>query len=168
MATSAQIPGKCTVKVDSGGGLTPLGVSRGGVRLTENVRTLDVSGDARGGDEGTPLDVQYLGRTITVSANLSTWDAAEMARLQNRIRSGVTSPGVISDSDYGRLMIGDGEALRLVLVCDSDPDNFNRNFPVAIARFAIELNLGTRSAEAAVKFECHVDGDGVLWDTNVS
>ena len=151
MASAIQVRGACQVKVGTGeaDALEELGYTRNGADITLESMFLDVPGDQNGGDDGPPIDVQYLGDIARVRLELTKWDEAVADKAIPRVKGG--TPGTPSLS--GTLMFQDSKCYRLLLNSPSEPRNFLRAFP----RMPIEINAGTKFSTLVVEFECHKD-----------
>ena len=62
MPPQIQVAGLAPIKVDG----ELLGYTRNGADTTKEAYWLDVPGDENGGDDGPPIDVQYLGEIARV------------------------------------------------------------------------------------------------------
>jgi hypothetical protein len=163
MAATPQVAGKCLIKISVASPwsvLLDLGYSRNGVDVDEEGFFGDVPGDENGGDSGPPIDIQYFGNTARVRLELTKFDRTVFDHLRKRVQGSTIGTPATS----GTLMIAEGKYCRLCLVATND----NRNFPIAIPRNVISMNIGTRFQTAVCEFECHKDSNGVLWNTTVS
>lgn len=159
MATAVQVAGLTTISVGTGtaGALETLGFSRNGVTVSKNAFWLNVPGDANGGDDGPPIEVQLLGEIAMVRLELTKFDSAIITKLAARLRTftegTVPTPGnlVFANSYYYRLLLNNA--------------NDVINFPVAIPRGSYEKNRGTKWMTAVLEFECHKNDSGVLHNT---
>lgn len=161
MAVAIHVAGLATIKVDTGdaNALETLGYTRDGTEITEEARFIDVPGDENGGDEGPPVDVQYLGETARIRLELTKYDSAVAAKVFPRLYGGTDGqPGTA-----GTLMFGDSKTYRLLIHTIAEPYNYPRAFP----RGAVELNKGTRFSTLVLEFEAHKDGNGVLRNATV-
>lgn len=165
--------GAVTVKVGFGptGPLSVLGFSRNGVDITEEPFFLNVPGDEQGGDDGPPIDVQFMGTVHRVRIQLTKWDKVVSDKLTNRI-AGADTPGDFQNVVPGTFMLGELVFNRLVL--DALNALFDRNYPIAILRDNTEINKGTKFAELTLVYECHENIDvpgpavGLLYDRVVT
>ena len=67
MAIAVIVDGLVTVKITPyGGAQASLGYTRNGVDITFEGFFLDVMGDETGGDDGPPIDRQYLGEIARI------------------------------------------------------------------------------------------------------
>jgi len=157
MAISVVTTGPALVKVDTGvaGALEDLGYSINGVEITETVLETDVPGDQNGGDEGPPIDIQYLGQIDRVRMELSKYDIAVADKIRARLLGGTA--GVIGTP--GTLIAGTSVFYRLLILPTTNP----RNYVAAIPREPIEVNRGTKFSRLVLEFECHAFS-GTLWN----
>jgi len=163
MAVTVQVAGKCLVKIAVASPfsvLLDLGYTRNGVDADEEAFFLDVPGDEYGGDSGPPIEIQWLGAIARIRLELTKFDRTVFDNLRKRVQGSTLGQPATS----GTLMIADTKYCRLCLVSANDP----RNFPIAIPRNVIGMNLGTRFQTAVCEFECHTNASGVLWNTTVS
>lgn len=161
MAVAIQVTGPALIKVGTGAAsaLENLGYTRNGAEIVAEGYWINVPGDENGGDDGPPIDVQFVGETARIRLELTKWDVTVAAEVESRFKDGTGgTPGTA-----GTLMFSGSKAMRLVIV----PTTGGRNFPRAFPRFAIELNKGTRFSTFVVEFEAHKDAAGVLWNTTV-
>lgn len=161
MAEAVQVTGPCAVRIGDEGGnlaaLSLLGYTRNGADITAEGYFVNVPGDQNGGDDGPPIDVQYMGETARIRVELTKWDSTVAATIEARLQGGTGgTPGT-----PGSLM--SANAFRLLLDTTTGDRNFLRVFP----RGAIELNKGTRYSIMVFEFEAHEGSGGVLWNTTV-
>lgn len=165
MAIAVVQTGPANVKVGTGvaSALEQLGFSANGVEITETALFLDVPGDQNGGDEGPPIDVQFLGQIDRVRMELTKYDIAIANKVRTRLNN-IASPetaGVPGTS--GSLIAGSSLFYRLLI----EPTTQPRNYIAAIPREPIEVNRGTKYSRLIIEFECH-SFNGTLWDTTVA
>lgn len=143
-----------------------LGYTRNGVDETAEGYWLDVPGDQNGGDDGPPVEVQYLGEIVRVRLELTKWDETVADAIRKRVLS--ATAGV--SSTPGTLMFSQSKFVRLT--CNSASDNdHDRNYPTAIPRMPIEQNRGTKYSTLVCEFECHAaaaGGGSVIYNETVS
>lgn len=159
MAEIVVVPGPCHVYVDTGSShaLEALGYSINGVEIAEEPFYLNVPGDQNGGDDGPPIDVQYLGEINRVRMELSKWDPSIAAKCLAKIYGGTA--GVVGTP--GTLMAAN--AFRLVLSSTLYP----RNYKLAFLRNQIETQRGTKFARLVLEWECH-GSSNTIYDTTVT
>ena len=67
MANLVHVAGLALIKISFGGsGYLELGYTRNGADITHEGFFLDVPGDENGGDEGPPIEIQFLGEIARV------------------------------------------------------------------------------------------------------
>ncbi len=161
MALAVQAAGVVTVKFKNtadAAAINTLGQVRNLAEVTKEAFFLDVPGDANGGDDGPPIEVQYLGEIARVRLELTKWDDTEADKIRARLSAGTAgTPGVA-----GTLMFGSDKHFRLLLDCTNDPRNFMRAFP----RMPIEIGRGTKFSTLIMEWECHKDGNGILYNAD--
>jgi hypothetical protein len=164
MPQAVQTAGVTTVFVkiaaDTSAPLT-LGQTRNYAEVTHEAFFLDVPGDANGGDDGPPIEVQYLGEISRVRCELTKWDktTADVVRRRSKAQTTAGTPGTA-----GTLMFGGTNVMRLLLNNANDVRNFNR----AIPRMPIEIGRGTKYSTLVCEFECHKDSNGVLYNADAA
>ncbi len=163
MAMTVHTAGITTVKIkiasDSSLPLS-LGQTRNYAEVTKEAFFLDVPGDANGGDDGPPIEIQYLGEICRVRVELTKYDNTVANLVRARLNGGTAgTPGTA-----GSLMFAGTNIVRLVLDNANDPRNFNR----AIPRMPIEIGRGTKYSTLICEFECHKDSAGLLYDNTTS
>lgn len=142
--------------------LDTLGYTRNGAEVSFQGFFLDVPGDENGGDDGPPVDVQFMGETATIRLELTKYVPAIAEQLESRFSNGSGgTPGAA-----GTLMFGESPSVswRVLILTTNRVRNFLRAFP----RNVIELNKGTRFSTLVVEFEAHKGAGGVLWNTSVA
>jgi hypothetical protein len=162
MATAVQVAGLTTVSVGSGSGgaLETLGYSRNGVTVRKDGHWLNVPGDANGGDDGPPIEIQFLGETAIVRLELTKFDSAVLTKIAARLRG--STEGTVPTS--GTLVFANSYGFRLLLNNASDVINFL----VAVPRGAYEKNRGTKYQTAVLEFECHKNASDVLHNASAA
>ena len=163
MAEAVVVPGAALIRVDTGSAsaLETVGYTRNGAEVIREGYFLDVPGDQNGGDDGPPIEIQYLGEIARVRLELTKWDSAITAKFEQRLKGSVT---VGTPATTGGLMFAGGFTYRLLIQTTLLIRNFTRAFP----RAAFEINQGTKWAAFICEFECHKDGSGVLFNTTTS
>ena len=139
-----------------------LGYTRNGVDFTDEGFFIDVPGDEYGGDEGPPIDVQYLGGIARFRIELTKYDLATASKLIGRIpdasvgtiKAGFNSPGTLLFQDSNTYVVH----------IESVETGFKMRFPRAIIRNPIELNRGTKFTTLVMEIEGHADDNGVIYD----
>lgn len=162
MAHSVQVAGPAEIKVGTGstGALESLGYTAQGADVRNQGFFLDVPGDQNGGDQGPPIDVQYLGEIARIRLELTKWDDAIAAKIRTRLLAGTEgTPGTA-----GTLMFGDSKTVRVLVNTTTGPMNFPRSF----IRGEWEINKGTKFSRLVVEFEAHKDSTGVLYNAVVT
>src|SRR3972149_3350399 len=122
MATTIQVDGLATIKVDTGGShaLETLGYTINGVEVTKNAHNLPVYTDENGGDSGPPTDVQQMGEHHIVTMHLSKWDEAFLEKIRPRLYGGTA--GTVGAA--GSLLQGGSLFYRLLIHSVSRPYNY--------------------------------------------
>lgn len=162
MAVVINITGTAEIWMDDGlgGAMDVLGYTRNGAEVTLDASYLDVPGDQNGGDEGPPIDVQYLGEIARVRLELTKYDVTNADLVRQRF--GRAAAVVGTPASPGSLVFGG--TFRLLIKSATAPYNFARAFP----RAPIEVNRGTKFSTFICEFECHKDANGKLWDADIS
>jgi len=162
MAEAVQVAGVAEVKTGTGtaGALEVFGKTRAGADVRSQGYWIDVPGDDHGGDQGPPIDVQYLGETARIRLEMTKWDETVAAKVRSRLASGAEgTPGTA-----GTLMFGDDKTIRVLLNTTSGPMNFPRCF----LRNEWEINKGTKYSTLILEFEAHKDATGVLYNSTTT
>lgn len=127
-----------------------IGYTRNGVDITKEGFFLDVAGDEFGGDDGPPIDVQYLGELVRVRCELTKFDPDNAKRIYRR--KDTNALGEFTNVPGSTLMNQDAQAAELVLNSNGvDHYTFKNAFP----RAPIEINKGTKFSTLVCEFECH-------------
>lgn len=138
--------------------LLELGISTDGVRYQNHPFYTEVHGDRNGGQQGPPIEKQYLGEIVIVSFTLSTFTAATIDVV--RKRGILASNGYNTQDQIGGFMLTN-RAMRLCIMPESATDV--RNFWCAVPVQAIEVTEGSKFSEWAMTFECHRPPCGHAW-----
>ncbi len=163
MASSVNKDGLCNVKIAApfDGSLEHLGYSRNGVEPDQEPYFDEVPGDQNGGDQGPPIEIQYLGEIVRVRLEMTRFDDAVADKIRKRCPGAAT---VGTPHTTGTLLFAEEEYFRLLLHSPTNP----MNFPRAIPKGAITANKGTKWQTFTCEFECHKDENGVLWNETTS
>jgi hypothetical protein len=160
MAEGIQVPGACHVYTDTNSGsFEALGYSINGVEMSQTPFFLNVPGDQNGGDDGPPIDVQYLGEIHYIRMELSKWDPA-VADKCICIAKGTTIGQIATP---GVLMAGGSKSYKVSLRSTL----LYRTYQLAFLRNQIETQRGTKFARLLLEWECHASA-GVLYTQTTS
>ena len=160
MTLTVHVAGPVLTRVGFPTALQDLGYTRGGVDVRLEGHFLDVPGDENGGEEGPPIDVQILGETARVRAELTKYDKSVSDNVAARVSGGTAG----TPATPGTLMFAGAKYMRVCLVGTSEP----MNFPRCICREPIELNKGTKYSTLVFEFTAYKDATGVLYNTTTS
>lgn len=165
MAATVVVPGPATIKIQiTGGSIQTLGFTRNGVEISENTYLLDVPGDENGGDEGTPIDVQFLSEAHVLRLNLTKWDTAVAVDLFKKTPGSTINSTLGTPTTAGTLLFAQGGTYRVLI----DSANFDRNYPRCVLRGAIEHSVGSKYQALMMELVGYKDGSGVLWNTTMT
>lgn len=162
MTATPHAAGAALVSVGTGsaGALETLGYTRQGVDVRSQAFFVDVPGDENGGDQGPPIEIQYMGEIARIRLELTKWDDAIAAKIRTRLLGGAEgTPGT-----PGTFMFGDSKTVRVTI----SSINNDMNFPRCFIRDAWEINVGTRYSTLVVELEAHKDATGVLYNALVT
>lgn len=137
-----------------------VGYTRNGVDQTDEAFWLDVPGDQHGGDDGPPIDIQFLGEIARVRCELTKWNVFNVDRIRSRVNAIGAAPGYVPCNFIGGLMIAGSGHFRLQIVptcLQPDQEYYFYTFHRAIPRAPIEVNHATKFATMILEFECHRD-----------
>lgn len=170
MAVEVFLAGVTLIKVaqpsvnlgDGSGILVDLGYSRNGVTVAYEDFFHDVPGDQNGGDDGPPIETQWLGSLARIRCELTKYDDTIFKALAARVAG--TTYGSTASKTVGQLMFSGAKTTRVLLSNSNDTRNFNR----CIIRAAIDVNYATKYTSPIIEFEAHADGNGVLHNTSSS
>ena len=164
MAIAIKVAGACQIKIDAGqgAGLEELGYAANGVDIEGDPRWLDVPGDQRGGDDGTPIGWVWLSELYTVRMELTKFDAAVLAKVRARIPTATagTPPAAGTVVDPSTTT----KFFRLLLNAANDI----WNFPLAIPKGLQGVNLSTKFERVMLEWECHMNSSGLLYNQSAS
>lgn len=136
-------------------------------RLTMEMVTHDVPGDAQGGPQGDPIEQQVLAFRIRGTLNLSKWDHTVRKMLEDH--NVMAKHGSFSDSEIGALLLRDRSFRIVISPSKSNPiatpnpittvvdpnataDHFYRNFPCCTIASPIEIGQGTKFSSLQFQF----------------
>ena len=145
------VAGLATIKLDG----EVLGYTRNGADTTDEAYWLDVPGDENGGDDGPPIDIQYLGEISRVRLELTKWDET----IANKLRARLKGAAAGQIDGVGTLVA----RLSKSFVLEIDSPALSRTYYRAIPRMPIEMNRGTKFSTLVCEFECHKGEDGKLY-----
>lgn len=161
MAVQIHVPGWCKVSVQQETGsniatLTELGRTRNGVTVSYEHFWHDVPGDEFGGDDGPPIDSQWLGSIARIRCEFTKYDRSVLFHVLG-LFSGSTFGSMGAQNTAikypGNLIFTGNQFLRVLL---QPQIGDTRNFPRCIIRSPHEQNYATKYASPIVEFEAHV------------
>jgi hypothetical protein len=156
------VGGLITVSVGMGSAaVKTLGYTQNGITYVEEGFYTDVPGDENGGDEGPPIEVQYMGEIHRIRAELTKYDSAVASEIGAKV-AGATH-GVPATA--GTLYFASASYMRVQAV---GANGHVRNYPYTIPRMPIELNAGTRYSRLVIEFEAHKIPDQTILFTEVA
>lgn len=161
MAVQIHVPGWCKVSVQQGAGsqitsLTELGRTRNGVTVSYEHFWYDVPGDEFGGDDGPPIDSQWLGSIARIRCEFTKYERDVLNRVLGLFAGsqfGYMGAQGSSIKYPGNLIFTNMAYLRVLL---QPQIGDTRNFPRCIIRSPHEQNYATKYASPIVEFEAHV------------
>jgi hypothetical protein len=168
MAVAPQAAGTVLVKIDAnqGSGLESLGYTINGVDIQEEHRHTEVPGDQNGGEEGHPIEEQWLSSVHIVRLELSSYERLVGEKLHAHL-AGATAG---TTPTPGTFILGASKYFRLLLL--STNTDFIRNYTRAIlAGEPKEINHGTKWRKFVATFKCYPTtpgGAGTLYNTTSS
>lgn len=158
MAVTVYVPGPATIKIAvPSGSLQTLGYARNETEIILTPFYHDIHSDENGGDQGPPVEKQFLGAVAQIRMRLSKIDTA-VADIVEKFMSGASAVG--APGAAGSLMFAGDNSLRLLIDSATGPRNFLRACPTS----PIESNHGTKAMEKFVEFTAYKNDSGVLWN----
>jgi hypothetical protein len=157
MAVAVNVDGSTLVKFGLTGDLKDLGYTRNGVDVTLEGYFVDIPGDQNGGDDGPPVDVQYLGEIARVRAELTKYDTAIALTIYERFPA--SAAGVPVNAAASSLLMANNQHRELQLNSTARTMTFGAAFP----RSPVEINKGTKFSTLVCEFECHAHDLGVVY-----
>lgn len=166
MATQVHLAGDTKIQVaqpgitlpgGSSGSYVDLGWSRNGVTVSYEDFFLDVPGDEYGGDDGPPIEIQWLGSIARIRCELTKYAKDVLFEIASRVNP--TAWGALADPGY--LLFTNASITKVQLININD----KRVFPNCIIRAAIEYNYATKYTSPIIEFEAHADGSGIVHQT---
>ena len=147
-----------------------LGTTRDGVGITTDGYFIEVHNDENGGDAGPPVEIQYVGETAKIRVELTKYDPAVAATLEDHFSNSGT-PG--TPATTGTLMfaastvqpsVGSGGACAIKIKCAGITPNIVRTYTLCVIRDAVEVNRGTKFSTFVLTFTAYKDPtSGKLW-----
>ena len=162
MAPIVQVPGLTTVSIKhhvSGDALVAFGYTINGVEYSEEPFYSEVHGDEHGGDEGPPIDWQFLGQLAFIRMTLTKFEKSIFEACKARIRTlaqNVGNEGTITAATIGMLLLGDSEYLGVDIDC-AKTTTYSRGWPTCLCTGAVEINVGTKAVHAVLEFTAFRD-----------
>ena len=149
MAVVVNVDGVVLVQFGPNGSILDLGYTRNGADITLEGYFVDIPGDQNGGDDGPPVDVQYLGEIARVRTELTKYDVAVALDVYERFPK--SAAGVPLNTPGTTLLFENTNGRELILSSTNRTMTFWEAFP----RSPIELNKGTKFSTLVCEFECH-------------
>ena len=142
MAKQYNVAGSLLVRsCVTGGSLSDLGYTRGGLQIVERRMTGGIKTDYWGGDEGPDGDVQYFGEEHDFRMELTLFDPAILTAI---MQAASANPANTAPGYPGKLLRQNSSFLVIAFVST----NFNRSYPVCLVRQFIEFNEGSKFSSA--------------------
>ncbi|MEM6798543.1 MAG: hypothetical protein AAF589_03430 [Planctomycetota bacterium] len=164
MSVGVVVRGLTTVKIQvPSGNVLTLGYSRNAVEISEQPFYHDVPGDENGGDEGPPVDVQFLGMTHLVRMRLSKFDSAVADELHKFVPGSVKG----TPAPTGQLLfLGSTNELSFRVILDNpvDPRSYGR----CLIRTPLDHDRSNKFSELVVEFTAYKDASGVLFNSTIT
>lgn len=157
--SGVNLPGT-PVNTDGAGNLVHLGYTRNGVTLSYEDYFLDVPGDQHGGDDGPPIEVQWLGSIARIRCEFTKWDEDVFEAIAARVST--ETFGDPGNFVVGHLMFSNESTTRVLVLPQPLVAGKVRNFPRCFIRAAIEINHASKYSSPIVEFEAHKDASGIL------
>lgn len=154
------VAGYCEVYADTGAdrALDNVGVTINGVQFVEQRFHSPVPGDENGGEEGPPVDKQFMGAVDLIQCDLSKVNETAIEVIRERAMAS-TSSGSIGTP--GSLLIAGGFYTRILVVSSG----FVRNYPICLLGEPIAFSTGTKYSRTRVAGEAHRNiSTGLLWN----
>jgi len=121
--------------------LFKLGESENGIQVRiENILS-PVYGDRYGGNEGEPIEEQFLGKRASFQLQMSRWDPAQVTKIE-RLGTFLAAEGTIPLASIGALVHA-AEGVRVLLYAVRTPA-LSRNFPCCVFNTPMEFGRGTK------------------------
>lgn len=160
MAEVIQVHGACQCRIQTAalaaGVLQTLGYTRNFAEIRTEAMFLDVPGDEGGGDDGIPIDLQYLGELAIIRLELTKYDAT----VSNAVRSRLDAITTGVNATIGALVLSATNTMRLLLKSPTLPFNF----PLVVPNGAIEVGIGTKYSTLICEFTAYPDSNGLLFN----
>lgn len=179
IATDAKtivVPGKVDILVAFPSlytSLFHLGESEDSITVRKRPFSSDVKGDRYGGNEGPPIEKQFLGYICEFDLKMSRWDAAQVAKLEN-IGGLLTTNGTVPLATIGALVMAT-RGIRFLLNCTRDSSQ-SINFPCCLWDQPITVGKQTKYSSCGIGVVAHrapegywnAASAGVVWDADVT
>jgi len=142
--------GLVTLKAEfSAGTIVDVGQAENMTEVREIPFWHNVPGDAHGGPEGPPIEIQFLGAIAKIRITMSKWDTTHVATIR---KFAVATQGTILAAEVGTLMLAN-KTFRIILSAVSLP--LPLNFPCVFPRDPVEYAVGTKYSAMMIEFEAH-------------
>ncbi|WP_321377117.1 hypothetical protein [Trichococcus shcherbakoviae] len=160
MAKTVHVAGPVLVKVAFLSSLEELGYTRSGVDVRLEPHFLDVPGDEGGGEEGVPIEIEFLGETARIRLELTKYDDTVANKVHARVVGGTAG----TPAAAGTLIFAGAKDMRVCLVGTNEP----MNFPRCVPREPTELNKGSKFSTLVFEFVAYKDANGVLYNAVIT
>lgn len=163
-ADAIQVPGKVEILIaveNAYSDLFKLGESENGIQVRiENILS-PVYGDRYGGNEGEPIEEQFLGKRASFQLQMSRWDPAQVTKIE-RLGTFLAAEGTIPLASIGALVQA-AEGIRVLLYCIRQP-SLSRNFPCCVFNTPMEYGRGTKYSSMSIGVTARRAPEG-YWNT---
>ena len=170
------VPGKVDILVAFPSAYTSLfrlGESEDSITIRKRPFFSDVKGDRYGGNDGPPIEKQFLGYIAEFDLKMSKWDPAQVAKLEN-IGGLLTTNGTVPLASIGALVMAT-RGIRFLLYCNRDTTQ-TINFPCCLWEQPITTGKQTKYSSCGVGVVAHRAPEGyweaskaaVVWDNDVT
>ena len=175
MARQVNVYGFADILVaTSGTTYEDLGTTRDSPQITSNGFFLDIHNDENGGEAGPPVEIQYMGETANIRLELTKYDPAVAAKLEDHFANTGTpgvpaAPGTLMFT-ASQLSVGNGGAIGLKVACTTVIQGSGntatplvRTYKRCVIHDPIEVNRGTKFSTFTCNITAYKDKDGNLW-----
>ncbi len=149
---------------------TDLGTTRDGIGITSDGYFLDVHNDENGGEAGPPIQIQYLGETAKIRIELTKYDPAVFATLEehfaNSGTAGVPQPAgvfMFVDTVASGQLIGTPSQVGLKIKTINATATLVRTYKRCVLHDPVEVNRGTKFSTGIITLTAYKDDSNNLW-----
>ena len=152
------------VSTGSNGIYEQLGRSINGVQVADNPFIVPVHSDTNGGEQGPPVDYQFLGKQGFLSCEMAQYNESIMDKVRARIPVNSLNSGNAAVTFSAGMLLGCAGAFFRVILYSP---NWTRRYLGCIPIEPMQFNVGVIHSRHSIAFICNAV-NGVVYDSTVA